>query len=388
MDSQTKDILKIIKSGITNQSDKISGDLSTDKLLELAEKHQIFSLIHRGLFNCNVSIDEKTKKQLYSIAINEIYVNEQQLYYINKISDQFDKNNIDYILLKGSVLKHLYPQPEIRRMSDIDILIKKEQYKKISKTLTALGFSFQYESNHEIVWAKNNIVLELHKMLIPSYNTDFHKYFRNGWKRAVKSEGHKYTFSDEDMFIYIFCHFAKHYRDAGIGIIHMCDLYIFLQAKKLNFDYVNKELKTLKLYDFYCNIKNTLDVWFCGKENSEITDFITKVIFSSGAYGLHKTSMLSSALKEKKRFKKITSMHIPSICCYIFPSYTTMKSKYKILRKLPVLLPFTWIWRFINILFIKRKKILEKINYIKNVDDQQIKEYENSLKYVGLDYFF
>lgn len=388
MDNETRDILNIIKSGITKETIEISDEFSLNSLVEVTNKHNIFTLVFYGLHNYNFPMKEELEKQLQNVAIISTCISEQQLYYIKKISALFNENNIDYMFLKGSVLKHSYPQPEIRRMGDIDILIKEAQYSKISEVLKSLGFVFKYESNHEIVWTKNNIVIELHKILMPSYNKDMHKYFGNGWKRAIKTGEHSYTFSDEDMLIYIFSHFAKHYRDAGIGIMHMCDLYVFLKSKELNEDYVCKELRALKLYDFYCNIKRTLDVWFENENSNEITDHITTVIFNSGTYGLKDNGIISSALKEKKKIDNIVLARIHRIWQRILPSYRGMKTKYQILKKFPILLPVFWVIRLIDIFFFKRKEISKNLNDICVVSEKQIQDYETALKYVGLDYNF
>ena len=388
MNKDTRDILNIIKSGITKETIEISNDFSLNSRVELTNKHNIFTLVYYGFHNCNFPLNEALKNSLSNIAINGMYISEQQLYYIKEISSRFDENNIDYMLLKGSVLKHFYPQPEIRRMGDIDILIKETQYNKISELLEDLGFAFRNESDHEIIWSKNNIVIELHKILMPSYNKDLHKYFGNGWKRAVKANGNNYIFSDDDMFIYIFSHFAKHYRDAGIGITHMCDLYVFLKNKKLNEDYIRNELTSLKLYDFYCNLNNTLDVWFENKKNNDITEYITTVIFNSGVYGLQENTIISSALKEKKKFDSIVLGRIHRIWRKIFPTYRGMKTKYQILKKYPILLPVFWVIRLIDIIFSKRKEISKNLNDICVVNEQQIQEYEIALNYVGLDYNF
>ena len=62
----------------------------------------------------------------------------------------------------------------------------------------------------------------------------------------------------------------------------MCDLYVFLQAKKTNEDYIRNELMALKLYDFYCNIKKTLDVWFENKDSDEIRASVLVFLYLSG----------------------------------------------------------------------------------------------------------
>ena len=47
----------------------------------------------------------------------------------------FQEKNIDFIVLKGIYLRYLYPNPDLRTMSDIDILVHKEDLDKISEIL-------------------------------------------------------------------------------------------------------------------------------------------------------------------------------------------------------------------------------------------------------------
>ena len=124
------------------------------------------------------------------------------------------------MLLKGTLLKEMYPKKELRAMGDADILIKTEQYDKIKPIMQGLGFEERTESDHELIWRKPQLLLELHKKLIPSYNKDYYAYFGDGWQLGKPNSNfpHRFEMSDEDQMIYLFTHFAKHYRDAGIGI--------------------------------------------------------------------------------------------------------------------------------------------------------------------------
>ena len=388
MNKETKEILKIIKSGITEDNIKISNEFSSEKFIELVGKHNIFALAYYGLLNCNALKNENLYNQLKKVAIIGFYISEQQQHYINKISIQFHQNNIDYMFLKGSILKCLYPHPEIRRMGDIDILIKKEHYPKIIKIMNELGFTFGNESKHELVWKKGNIFIEFHKILMPSYNKDLHAYFGNGWKRAILKGKNCYTFSDEDMFIYIFSHFAKHFRDAGIGIIHMCDLYILLKTHKYDFEYINTELKKLKLYEFWCNIKKTIDVWFLDSEDCKMTDFITDTILNSGSYGLKEKYDISGALKREKKYKNRFWKNICITIGRIFPRCKSMAQKYEILKKAPFLLRVFWVWRWFVIIFTKRNKFKSEFHSMYGISEKEIHDYQDFLNYVGLDYNF
>ncbi len=168
----------------------------------------------------------------------------------------------------------------------------------------------------------------------------------------------------------------------------MCDLYVFLMEKHINEDYVKSELTSLKLYDFYCNIKETLSVWFENEKSSEMTDYITAVIFNSGVYGLRENVLISSALREKNQINNIALGRLHRIWQKIFPSYRGMKTRYQILKKYPFLLPLFWIYRLIDIIFFRRKDISKNLNDICVINEQEIQTYETALNYVGLDYDF
>lgn len=386
MDINFANVIKLISSVIDDTDCEIL-DVS-DNLLNIAQKHHIVTMLYYAMHDCGVKIPDEIQHRMQQIVLAEAVVNEQQLYCIDEIGRIFAENNIDYMFLKGSVLKKYYPRTEMRRMGDIDILIREEQYRKITEIMTGIGFVFKYESDHELVWRRGNVTIELHKILMPSYNTDLHGYFGNGWKRAVLQEKNRYTFSDNDMLIYIFSHFAKHYRDTGIGIIHMCDLYFVLKNFNLDFDYIDKELEKLHLRDFWHNVKATLDVWFNGAQSTDMTDYITAVIFNSGVYGLKENSVLSMALKSEKTHKNLICGKIYRIFHMFFPTYSSMKRKYPALVKSPYLLPYFWVCRWVRLLFTRRKDIKNVIGNIYAVPQSDVEIYHNALNYVGLDYNF
>ena len=123
-----------------------------------------------------------------NIALRTALVAAKQENVTKELCDLFEANGIDYLPLKGCILRSLYPSPELRSMGDIDILIKIEQYKQIRSLLTVHGFRKGYESDHEYAWDKNDVHIELHKRLIPSYNKDYYAYYGDGWQLAKPTE--------------------------------------------------------------------------------------------------------------------------------------------------------------------------------------------------------
>ncbi len=388
MKNEYRILIDVIKSALTEKLADIKEIGCIDTLLEISRKHGICVALYYGLHNSEVVIDEKCEKFLRNIVLKEVYHDTQQQFLLDEIKSIFESNNIHFIVLKGSVLKRFYAKSELRRMGDIDILIKNKQYPLIKSIMENAGFLPKGETDHELNWMKSGILVELHKRLIPSYNKDFYSYYGDGWKKAEKKSHNEYVLNPENMFIYLFTHFAKHYRDAGIGITHMCDLWVYMTSAKLDFSYIEAELEKLRLYEFYLNVKNTLAVWFENGQETPVTEHITNHIFDSGIYGAHQNQVLSSALKHKKKYNNPLIERIVIITKTLFPPYSKMRNRNKLLFKMPFLLPLFWIVRWFDLAVSKRNRIHNKINDLSINNQDNISEYEKSLNYVGLDYYF
>ena len=381
-------LLTLVKSALTGEKLPISQELDLIEVLKTATKHGITTIVYYGALNCGIDSKLPEMQNLLTETCKNIAVGEQQGYNIELLFSQFDELGIDYMPLKGSLLKKMYPKSEMRIMGDVDILIKTEQYDIIKPIMEKFGYTEKVESDHELTWYKVRMCVELHKRLIPSYNKDYYAYFGDGWRLAKIKNGTRYSMTNEDQMIYLFTHFAKHYRDAGIGIRHIVDLWVYRKnVEKLDEVYVVNELKKLQLSDFYANIIATLDNWFEEGEETPVTDFITQIIFNSGIYGTREAHVLSDAFKATKASNKM-SIRSDKFISRIFPSCTAMTKRYYILKTLPFLLPIMWLVRCIDILLFGRDKIALRAQDFKTATTEKIFDYGDSLNFVGLDFNF
>ena len=382
-------LLNLIKSALTGVKTEISENIEWEKVLLLAKTHKVIMLVYYGLYNSNITVPDHIFSDLSMHALKMAGADTKQEYEIQTLLNILDKSGIEYLPLKGMILKELYPKSEMRYMSDIDLLIKTEQYENLSKVMTDAGFDFVVESDHEYVWHKGVLHVEFHKHLIPSYNKDYFAYYNNGWKLAKKNSDNKYYLSDEDFFIYMFTHLAKHYRDSGIGIKHFVDIWVYLKEKKeLDIKYIEKELNNLQLLDFYKNSLKMLDVWFSDGQKNDVTELMTEWIFSSGAFGTREKKDFSNALKKTKDINTADNIKKKLYTDTIFPSLSIMKRRYSILNKAPFLLPIFWVLRILNALFCKPQRIKQQKEKLNKLSKDNINEFETLLKTVGLEFNF
>jgi len=383
-------IINIIRSALTDTAIELPESFDLAAASAVAKKHGIVAMFYYGAVKCGIDKTDPLMRGLFFQTCRAVSLNEQQMSETEKIFARFDDAGIDYMPLKGTLLKKMYPKGEMRTMGDADILIRAEQYGKIKPVMESLGYIEQAESDHELIWDKAPVHIELHKRLIPSYNKDYYEYFGDGWQLANQEKvGCRYKLSAEDELVYVFTHFAKHYRDAGIGIRHILDIWVYRTChKELDEEYIKTQLCTLQLYDFYVNVIKTLEVWFENREEDKMTDFITSIVFSSGVYGTHEAQILSEALKEAKSTGSAGRVRAIKLIKKIFLSYKLMCTKYRVLEKVPVLLPIMWVVRWIEALLFKRRNIRTQSRKIQAMSAEKIEGYQQALNYVGLDFNF
>ena len=109
-------------------------NLDWEVIFKIGKSHKIYSTLFFGL--------QKLSPSLYSsIPHFEDYATEyrknlvldtNRSFEIDIIKKELKKNDIDFVLLKGTVIKYLYPDTAMRVMSDVDILYR-SQIQKINR---------------------------------------------------------------------------------------------------------------------------------------------------------------------------------------------------------------------------------------------------------------
>lgn len=379
-------LVKLLRAAITEQPQTLPTGFSLSGLLPIAKQHQCESLFYYGALTCGISASDPAMQKLQEKTLQFYAINEKQTFELSKLYAAFDAASIDYLPLKGSILKPQYPHPDMRVMSDADILIRAEQFAAASKAVEALGYTFMYESNHELVYDKPQLRLELHKVLIPTYHSEISSYFAMGWDFAerVSEDSCRYAFSAETTYLHLFTHFVKHFRDGGIGLRHFADLWVWRRAyPDMNWATVTQALTQMHLLDFHKNLEQTLDVWFAdGKENAQ-TQFITKYIISSGAYGTAAQRRIGTATANALGSHNAKQIYRKNMFALVFPKRSRLVNDYPILEKQAWLLPFVWIVRGTKAIFVKRSVPMQK-KRLQEISSNDIEQFLTSMESVGL----
>lgn len=385
-------ILALVRSAITKEKAVLPPDFDYKTAYHIGLRHQIVSMMYYGIKNSDIVPPDEIGNEMFQMTVQMLMRSENQMMEIGKILEIFEQNGIDYMPLKGILLKHLYPSADLRIMGDADILIRMEQYPSIRSLMIQLGYTDIKETEHELVWDKPGMLhLELHKRLISTLNKDYYAYFGDGWQFAKLADGSsfRYELSDEDQFIYLFTHFSKHYRYAGIGIKHVVDLWVYTRHyQNLDLQYIEAELEKLQLLQFYKNIRRLISVWFEDAENDDITDLISLVIFNSGSFGTYESKLASEMVRAIKSTGSFKKANISKIWKLTFPDYSTMCKKYPVLHRMSFLLPVMWVVRWFNVALLKRDNIRKLTKDLQFTNEELVTDYQSLLNTVGLDFNF
>ncbi len=389
MDATQKLLITLLKSAVTEKPFPLPEGYDLQLALNMAHRHQIVAMVYDGAVRCGIDPSLPQMQQMFQIYCRTMQHSEGQMAWVERLFRAFDGAGVDYLPLKGCRLKRLYPKPELRTMGDADVLIRVAQYDTIAPLMAELGFAEDGESDHELKWKTPELNVELHKRLIPSDNKDYFAYYGDGWQLAKVRNGTQYAMTKEDEFVYIFAHFAKHFRGGGAGYRYITDLWVFLRENpEMDQAYIAGELEKLQMDRFYQRILKLIDAWFGEGPMDDTLDLMSQYIYDGGTWGNLESKALSKTLRDSLDSAAGNGGRIVYLRKLLFPSAQNQQYNYPFLKKAPWLLPVAWMMRGFRILFREREKVTVKEKEWKAVDDKAIQEREIFLNQVGLEYNF
>lgn len=383
-------LVHLIKCAILDtQPNPIPGGIKLNALIAFAQKHTVENIVYLSLKKLNLpsSPEMQLLEEYYGHAIT---VDATQQYYLEMIIDALEENKIRHCVMKGPVIKKLYPTSDMRRSGDLDIFVDDENTEKVKGIMESLGFTaenFNKANSHDEYKIDQNIIVEIHRTLI-SNQCPWQKPCQRIADRLILEDGcqHRYRMTDEDYYLYMIGHMAKHMKYSGIGIKMVLDVWIYLQKyeRELNREQLNKHLKECGLYKFENIIRNVCDYWFNDKDADDLTKATALYIGTSGNFGTYEQLMMSRMGENALGTTNESIGRCVSYAKMFFLPYKNMRERYTILKKLPFLLPFFWIYRALNTLLFNKEKARHIREQYHNYDMDNSKQLIDFKKKIGL----
>ena len=335
------------------------------RIYRLSAMHDLAHLAGKALMRTGIDMPEDItagfKTALSTALFRYLKINTE----LKSLSNTFEEAKIDFMPLKGSVLRYLYREPWMRTSCDIDVLVKEEDAERaVNLLVEELGFDKRERASHDIsLFSPSGVHVELHfRLLEDSVKDDF---FSNAWQDVHLADGceHKYAMSDDMFYAYHIAHMAKHFGNGGCGIRPFLDI-AFLTEKMTFTKKKDDYLEKCKLSTFAHEAETLARAWFGGGEHTELTRAMEKFVIGGGVYGTLENYVAIKQAKSGGKIKYLFSR--------VFVPYSILKGTYPRLEKYPFLLPYYQAKRLFGYIFRKDKSRLKhELGYNNSVSSEK-----------------
>ena len=237
--------LSFLSSLITDQlgePDLSQLTLSDWRLLEFTSDHHgvaplIFTKLNRFgyLGQLPGQVQSFYRDQYYQSAVDNILLLDE----LNRILTPLRDAGIAVMLLKGiSLVEKIYPDPALRPMTDIDLMVHSDDLSKVTKIFRRLGYTEQ-KSTYHLVFSRGspkNLVVEIHWNMINSNLATPISEEEWIWNDAV-FDGIAYRLRLEKELLYLAGHISIQHQDPVPRLIWLYDLHLLIEKNMNTLDW-------------------------------------------------------------------------------------------------------------------------------------------------------
>lgn len=354
------------------------------KLVYYAKIHNQFGILWKQCGKQISDIDSDIGEIIHNGFQNDVFRSVCYDTDFHEVCTLLNKNQIDFLPIKGILMRDYYPDRHFRTMSDIDILIRSDDVKKCLHLMEKVGFHSEVGNASVMIYTRDVVEYEFHEHMMYDtlvQNFDYQTYFDGLWNQSKQIEGLcEYRISENAHMLYLLTHLAKHIVNEGIGIRAFLDLALMIKnGCSLDWIWIQNELKKIYLYEFTCICFSLCEIWFDVSSpypyeiESDFVEEVTHRILNDGVFGKENVDnrvnrTAKEMIKENKGFVVGSIIDMTHV---IFPSYSNMRyiSWYSFIDGRPYLLPVAWVYRWMYVLFHKREKSLRRLTQtIENKD--------------------
>ena len=374
MNKNAKDLISLIKMLLTKNYVMLENP-NYNEIYKIAKYHSIQNMLYYAImeykekFSLTSTIDPTLLKQLSTDNKNALAKAAYQEEEKEAIFKALEDANIDYMPMKGSIIKYLYPTIDMRSMADLDIYFDDLRSAEVRKILINLGYevTLYKKSNHDTYVKVPFMEIEMHRELL-SESYAISRYYKNFWPRLekVKADGCEYQFNINDYYVFMVAHAAKHFSIGGMGIRNLIDEFIYLNAykDKLDYFYIEEELKKIGIYKFESNLKKLSSYWFedasLSEEDTKLMEEMVDYIIKSGTFGTIEHSVMNDLMGAGVS-DTINASKTKYLLRRLFPPVSDMKRRHPVLNKVIILLPWFYFTRLLRGIFKKRDKATAEV---------------------------
>ena len=347
------------------------------KVIKLAKDHRVLPLLVETLWDSSFGKSICNPYLLEAKATTKLQA--QRTADFLMLYDFLVGKGLSPVVMKGIIIRSLYPNPEQRTSVDEDLLISHEEIPLYHKVFLDYGLELVHKNEninrtYEISYLDRNsgLYLELHTRCFPPdsevfalLNNFFSNSIRN--KEYVTIYGKKIaTLSKTDHLLFMLCHIFKHFLYGGFGIRQVCDIGLFSSKylSQIDWVYIRNSCEKVNIERFSAAVFRIAERYFGFTMPSEFKHLevdesnLLEDILTGGLYGVndinraHSSTITLEAVAKQKKGKKSFALFAA-----IFLPLRSMEGKYPYLKNHTWLLPVAWCQRVFHYILRKDKNI-------------------------------
>lgn len=338
-----------------------------------------YALQKHGLVSPEEPVFAGFQKQQYL----SMYRCEGMQYEIARMRELFESEKIDFIFLKGSVIRELYPEGWMRTSSDIDVLVRSEDLDRAEAALLEkLSYKKGVVGDHDrSLHSEGGVHVELHFTLIEDERANLaREVLAEAWDhaKAIDEGKHEHQLSEAMFYFYHIAHMAKHVEYAGTGMRPFVDLWLINKNEEINVEARKELLSRCSLEGFAHLCDELAEYWMEGGRSLSDTGKRFEVfILNCGIYGSEENRIAVSKNDGKGTVGYIFQR--------LFMPYSSLKKAYPILVKHKWLTPFCQMARWFKLITgEKTKKAIEEIRISSTTSEADVNNLQAFLGEIGL----
>ena len=367
-------MIALLKSAVdstelTEEQKALINEETLQELYKLSAKHDMAHLVGYSLKTQGFLKTSKIKPAFEKQIMLAVFRYENMSNEIESIVKLFEEEKVDFILLKGAVIKELYPEKWMRTYCDTDLLVREDSLERAAKLLEEkLGYFEKGRTSHDISFtAPSGVSIELHFDLLESdMYVGAEKLLGQVWSSVSPCDGyeHKMEMSDELQYYYHIVHMAKHFGHGGCGVRPFVDLWLM---KSENSQSRQRIINEGGLAEFEKTVQRITSVWFEKAEHNQLSAMTEEYVLFGGVYGNYENRVFSQQAKQGGKIKYLISR--------TFLPMESLKQRYPKVKKYPILAPVYQFERMFTMIREKRVgRALKEMKINANISKDKVKK--------------
>ena len=360
-----------LKQRVPEQWDFLQG-VDAQKLFALAQAHAVVPLIC-GTWCAYPGLDEPMRDMLQKQTAQAVVHAYRLLFYTKYLVGILQDEGIGAAVLKGAATAEFFPEPELRKSGDVDLLLfSDEDTDRAVACLERHGFAEngpRLHLHHVCMIGRANIEVELHRMMVEPFdnqatNEQVMKCMEAA-RRSVRTQacmgvplpvltGAYHGFE-------LLLHLLQHFLTAGFGLKLLCDWVVFWEKQpREEAEEALRLIRALKVEQFAAAV-TALCVRELGMDEAAAEPFLTP-----GAASVKSDIDLDALLREisdaeefgKSEKGRMVAIHGSGIFAYVRAFHHQMSLNYPRAGKCPLLWPLLWVLTLLR--FLHNNRTLRK----------------------------